>query len=245
MNQEAAVASVQDDERDRRSNRSAHLGSTLRSVMLRPGDGFAQVLGVTERRRDRGFRTPEGAAPSVLAALGGAALMSVWLKVGGALELRTFAAADFRWAFLVASLLIGAGVGILAQLMWSVLAGLVARRFGRRVDQAELRTVWGAASFPLVFALLPLLLVDVALVGPASFTTERLSDPVSTGWAAISIAMGTALVFWWMCLLTRGFSVVTGFNLVRALPALLVALLSSAGLMIALRGLGLLLRTAS
>lgn len=244
MSQEA-VASLKEGERDRRSNRSAHLGSTLRAVMLRPRDGFAQVLAVTERRRDRSFRTPEGAAPSVLAALGGAALMSVWLKVGGALEVRAFASADFRWAYLFASLLIGAVIGVLSQLMWSVLAGLAARRFGRRVDQAELRTVWGVASFPLAFALFPLLLVDVAIVGPATFTTERLADPLSTGWAAISIAMGTALVVWWMYLLARGFSVVTGFNLPRSLPSLLVALLSSVGLMMAVRGLGLLVGAAS
>lgn len=211
--------------------------------MLRPRDGFAQVLGVTEERRDQGYRTPEGAAPSVLAALGGAALMSVWLKLGGLLGVRTFASADFRWAYLLASLLIGAVVGVLAQLMWSVLAGLVARRLGRRVDQAELRTVWGAASFPLTFALFPLLLLDVALVGPASFTTERLGDPLSTGWAAISIAMGAALVIWWMYLLTRGFSATTAFSFGRSLPSLLVALLSTLGLVMALRGLGFVLGT--
>jgi hypothetical protein len=236
-----ATASLKDGARGRRTDRSAHLGSTLRAVMLQPRDGFAQVLAVTEQRRDRGYRTPEGAAPSVFAALGGAALMSVWLKLGGLLEVRAFASADFRWAYLFATLLIGAVVGVLAQLMWSVLAGLVARRFGRRVDQAELRTVWGAASFPLAFALFPLLVLDVAIVGPASFTTERLTDPLSTTWAAISIAMGAALVIWWMYLLTRGFAATTGFKFLRSLPSLLVALLSALGLMMAVRGMGLLL----
>jgi hypothetical protein len=211
--------------------------------MLHPRDGFAQVLAVTEKRRDGGYRTPEGVAPIVLAMLGGAALMSVWLKLGGLLEVRAFAATDFRWSFLLVSLLIGAVGGLLAQLMWSVLAGLAARRFGRRADQAELRTVWGASAFPLTFALFPLLVLDVAVVGSASFTNERLGDPISTGWAAISIAMGVALVIWWMYLLTRGFGAATGFNFLRSLPALLVGLASAAGLMMMVRGLGLLLGT--
>jgi hypothetical protein len=199
------------------------------------------VLAVTEQRRDQGFRTPEGAAPSVLAALGGAALILVWLKISGLTELRALTATDFRWAYLFVSLAVGVVAGILAQLMWSVVAAWAAQRMGRRVDQAELRAVWGAASFPLVFILFPLLALDVLLVGPASFTTERLSDPLSTGWAAISIAMGVALVIWWMFLLTRGFSATTGFSVWRSLPAPLVALVCAAGLMVGVRGLGLLL----
>jgi hypothetical protein len=209
--------------------------------MLTSRDGFAQVLAVTEQRRDRGFRTPEGAAPTVLAALGGAGLMVSWLKLAGIAELRAVPAADFRWAYLLSSLLLGAIGGVLAQLMWSVMAGWAGERMGRRVDQAELRTVWGAASFPLVFTLFPLLVLDIAIVGRATFTTERLGDPLATGWAAISIAMGAALVVWWMFLVTRGFAATTGFSFWRSLPGLLVALLCTAGLMMGVRGLGLLL----
>ena len=228
-----------------RTQRSAHLGSTLRSVLLHPGDGFAQVLAGTERRRDTGFRTPEGVAPAVLSALGGAALMCLWLKVGALVEIRAFDPAAFRWGYLFASLFIGAAAGVVTQLMWSVLASYVARRMDRRADQAELRTVWGAASFPLVFVLVPLLALDALLVGPAAFTTERLADPVSTGWAAISIAMGVALAVWWMALVTRGFSATTGFGVWRSLPALAVGILSAVGLMVGLRGLGLLLGAGS
>ena len=209
--------------------------------MLHPSRGFAEVLQVTEERRTQDFRTPEGAAPSVLAALGGAGLMTVWLKLGGLLELRTYAQDDFRWAYLGTALAVAAVAGILAQLMWSVLAAQVARRLGRRADQAELRTVWGAAAFPLAFTLFPLLLIDAIVVGPASFTTERLDDPISTGWAALSIAIGSALVVWWLFLLLRGFAAATGFRALRSVPAVAVAVLSAAGLVVGLRGLGLLL----
>ena len=241
MSQDAAAPLERSARARRGSHRSAHLGSTLRTVMLHPSRGFAEVLAVTEQRRDEGFRTPEGVAPTVLAALGGAALMTIWLKLGGLLELRSYPAEDFRWAFLFVAMGVAAVAGVLAQLMWSVLAALVARRLGRRADQAELRTVWGAAAFPLSFALFPILVLDVILVGPSMFTTERITDPIARGWASVSIAIGAALVVWWLFLLLRGFAAATGFRALRAVPAVLVALLSAAGLVIVFRGLGLLL----
>jgi hypothetical protein len=77
-------------------------------------------------------------------------------------------------------------------------------------DARDLRLVWGAAAFPQMFALAVLLPSDVLVVGPEAFTTARLTDPVSSAWASLSIAVGVALALWSWGLLAKGVEVAAG-----------------------------------
>jgi hypothetical protein len=86
--------------------------------------------------------------------------------------------------------------------------------------------VWGASAFPQVFALLFLLPLDLLIVGQDTFTTTRLVDPVSTAWAAFSIALGMSALVWSLFLLYRGVGSATGLGRGRALLCAAGAVLS-------------------
>ena len=75
---------------------------------------------------------------------------------------------------------------------------------GDVATRVDLRLVWGAGAFPQVFALLLLLPLDLLIVGTDTFTSERLDDPLATGWAAFSIAMAVSLTVWSVYLFVRG-----------------------------------------
>ena len=99
---------------------SARLGLTLRQVLVEPRRGFASATKVAERRARAGNRRAEGWTPYLLAALGGAAVMSLWLKLAGLAELRHVPVAAFRWPNLIAALLIGALLGLGSHALWSL-----------------------------------------------------------------------------------------------------------------------------
>lgn len=191
---------------------SAHLGATLRSVLVAPTAGFEAARRQAERRARTGQGRAEGYAPYVLAAIGGAALFVLWLKLSALLGLRDVAPDDFRWSFLIGATVIGAVVALIAQWLFGAIAA-------RAVDapSEQLRMVWGAAGFPQAFALLFLLPCDALVVGPEAFTSAKLEDPVSSAWAALSIAVGVALALWSWGLLVKGLQVVAGVRLRTAL----------------------------
>jgi hypothetical protein len=187
-------------------------------VLVAPTEGFEAARRSTEKRTRAGESPAEGYAPFVLAALGGASLFVLWLKVSALLGLRDVTVADFRWAFLAAAGLMGAMMALAAQALF----GIVAARF-LRTGPSQLRMVWGASAFPQVFALAVLLPCDILVVGPEAFTTANLSDPVSSAWAAVSIAVGVALALWSWGLLFKGVAVVAGLRIRVALGVTLVA----------------------
>jgi hypothetical protein len=216
---------------------SVRLGLVLRSILVAPRVGFESALEASRRRARINARGSEGAAPFVLAAVGGASLMLLWLKLGGMADLRAVGPRAYDPGLLVAALVAGALVGLGAQWLWSeavarvggaTLRGLVRRRevdpaeargASARTDGAsarELRLVWGAAAFPQVLPLFVLLPLDLVIVGPGVFATAPLSDSLSTAWAALSVALGVAIAMWSAFLFVRGVQVVTGFGPGRA-----------------------------
>ncbi len=204
----SAASSVAPRSGDERTATSVELGLALRSVVLAPEAGFRAARALTARRRTRGVRPPEGRAPYVLAGAGGAALMLLWLKVGGLLEIRAAGRADFRPGYLVAAVVTGAVLGLLAQSLWAAVGRALASRMGGSAERSDLRMVWGAASFPLVIGSLILLPLDLLLAGPAVFTADRPTDQVATAWAAVSIALGVSIAVWWGYLVFKGVQVV-------------------------------------
>jgi hypothetical protein len=202
---------------------SSDLGATLRSVLLSPERGYRGAMRVAIRRERAGRKPAEGIAPFVLAAAGGAGAMLLWLKLGGALGLRHAAGADFRWAYLLSAVVVGAVLGVLAQGVWGAAGPIVGRALGGDPKGADLRLVWGGASLPQVFALILLLPLDVSIAGPASFTDARFADSLSAAWASLSIAVAAALAVWSLYLFVRGTQVTTGLGLGRVALMVLFA----------------------
>lgn len=212
-----------------RSHASARLGMTLRSVLVAPRDGFQAALAAADRRARAGLRPAEGMAPVVLSALGGAALAFLWLKVGALLGVREVCSATYLAGYIVAAAVLGAVVALATQSLWGLVGKPFVRALRGEVTQGhELRLVWGAASFPQVLALVVLLPLDLLIVGTDSFTTAQLVDPVSTAWAAFSIALGVSALVWTLFLLTRGVGVASGLTGAKAVAGAATALLSLA-----------------
>jgi hypothetical protein len=201
----------------RRHSAPVRLGLTLRSVLLVPRDGFAAAIRTAERRARAGERLAEGTAPYVLAAAGGAGAMMAWLKVGALAGWRSAAAARLEPGVLPSAVVLGALLGVAAQLAWGAAGPPLAARLGGGARPRDLRLVWGASGLPQTFALAVLLPGDLVIVGPAAFTSDPLRDPVATMWAALSIALGLALVVWSAWIFVRGVEVATGLEWRRAI----------------------------
>ncbi|MFN2388595.1 MAG: hypothetical protein ABR575_03160 [Actinomycetota bacterium] len=221
------------------ARRSAELGLVLRKVLLAPDDGFRSAAAVAGRRRRAGVRPVEGRAPRILALVGGASLMLLWLKLGALLGVRSVTAGDYRVGYLVAAVVLGGVLGLLAQLLWAAAVfGPVIARLGGSVQAAELRLVWGAASFPLALGSVVLLPIDLVLAGPGIFTSERLGT-VATAWAALSIALSVSIAVWWLFLLFKGTRAVAGLGGRHAAWTTAAALGSLAITVVAFWGIGL------
>jgi hypothetical protein len=186
---------------------------------LSPRAGFDSVLGAARRREQSGARPIEGFAPYVLAALGGSSFMLLWLKIGALAGLREVARVEFRWSYLVVAAVAGALLALSAQLVWSHIGAATVRGLGGEVPARHLRIVWGASAFPQVFALVLLLPLDLLIVGPDTFTSERLTDPLATGWAAISIALAVSLTVWSGYIFVRGIERAGSIPIPRAVVA--------------------------
>ena len=197
---------------------SARLGLTLRSVILSPRDGYAAAKRTGERRARAGERLPEGFAPYVLSLAGGAAFMCLWLKLGALAGWRDARVARFDAGVIVAALLFGTVISLTGQVLWGVLGPKLIARLGGEARPRDLRLGWGAAFFPSV-AVLALLPLDLMIVGRGVFSVDPLADPIATAWAAVSIAVGVALLAWSAWLFLRGVQVASALRMRWALVA--------------------------
>jgi hypothetical protein len=201
---------------------SARLGLVLRSVILTPTDGFEAAKKAAERRARAAQRPAEGFTPYVLAAIGGAATLLLWLKLGALVELRDAPRASFRPIYLVGAVGFGATLGLLAQFAWGWL-GPALFGSGDPAARRSMRIAWGLAALPQIVAVGVLFPMDLAIVGPQSFTTTGLPDSVATAWAAASIALSVAFAVWTIWLFYTGVKVMVEAGRWRALGGLLVA----------------------
>lgn len=199
-----------------RATAPTRLGLTLRSVALAPRDGFAAALRTSERRARAGERPAEGWAPYVLAAVGGTAAMSLWLKAGAMAGRSEAAATDVDSALVVAALIAGALLGIAGQLLWGALGPWLADRLGGHALGRDLRLVWGASALPQTLAVIVLLALDLLVVGPGVFAGGPFVDPLARAWAAFSIAAALAATAWSLWLFVRGLQVAGGLGPARA-----------------------------
>lgn len=218
-----------------RAASSAHLGATLRTVLLAPRAGFESALRTTRRRKRLNKPRPEGVAPYILSVVGGASAAFLWLKVSPLAGLRADSPLHFRWQYLVAAGILGALLMVAGQFLWGALGPRLLRPLGFDTEPRELRLVWGASAFPQVFALFLLVPMDLAIVGPATFMNARVDDAVSGGWAALSVALAVAMGIWSMWVFVRGMQVAGGVSAGRAALTAGPALLCFLGLVSVLR----------
>jgi hypothetical protein len=148
--------------------------------------------------------------------IGGASLASLWLKVGALVGLREVCADNRVAGYLAATLVLGAVLALIAYAIWGAAGPSVARMLRGSGTSAGMRLVWGTALLPQVFALIVLLPLDLAIVGTDTFTTNSLADPLSTAWAAFSIALSVSLAVWSLFLLVRGMEVAGELSMLRA-----------------------------
>jgi hypothetical protein len=189
---------------------SARLGSTLRDVLLAPANGFAAASKAIERRSRTGSRPAEGIAPYVLTAIGGAALASLWLKVGALAGIRHVCSDNYLVANIVAALILGAVVALLAHSLWGLAGAPLLRRAQIEIARPELRAVWGLAALPQAGVVGLLLPLDLIIIGTRTFMTTSLDDSLSTAWAALSIAFAISLAVWSVYLFVTGIRSFTG-----------------------------------
>jgi hypothetical protein len=165
----------------------------------------------------------------VLSAAGGAAVGLLWLKIGALIGVREVCSTAYLPGYIVATAVLGAAVSLIAQSVWGLLGPPMSKGLQtEEPERHEFRLVWGAAAFPQVFALVLLLPLDLLIVGQDSFTTTELVDPVSTAWAAFSIALGVSALIWSLFLLYRGVGSATDSSGARALGGSLGAVASAA-----------------
>ena len=150
--------------------------------------------------------------------------MLLWLKIGSLLGFRDVARVEFQWSYLVVAAVAGALLGLVAQLIWGSVGAGAARVSGGHTPARDLRVVWGASDFPQVIGLAILLPLDLLIVGSDTFTSEKLSDSLATGWAAISIAFSLSLAVWTLFIFVRGVEVATSVSFVKAIGLSLVGL---------------------
>jgi hypothetical protein len=207
-----------------RPRASARLGLTLRSVLLAPSTGFGAAIKVTERRARSGRRPIEGFSSYLFAAVGGASLASLWLKLGALFKLRQVCTVDYVPAYIATTFVLGALIGLIAQAIWGNSGTALARTLRGDTEPHRMRLVWGAAAVPQTLVLLILLPLDLLIVGTDSFTTRPLDESLSTAWAAFSIAIALSLAVWSLYIFVRGVQVVGALNLRKALIATAAAI---------------------
>jgi hypothetical protein len=201
---------------------SARLGLTLRAVLVAPKEGFESAVAAADRRARAARRPAEGIAPYVLAALGGAALLLLWLKLGALFDLRDAPRGSFRTVYLIGAVGVGAVLGLICQVLWAAASASILK--SERAPRRNLRLMWGAAALPQIFGLL-LLPLDLLIAGPGAFTTTKLEDPLGAAWAAFSIALGAAFAGWAAYLFVRGIGITSKADSARVAAAVIVAIL--------------------
>ena len=218
----------------------AHLGATLRSVLIAPTAGFESALRAADRRARVGASPAEGVAPYLLSAAGGAMLFLLWLKVSALVGMRDGSAETYRWGFLVAAAVTGAVFALVVQFVWSIAGGRLAGPLGSEAASRDLRLVWGASLFPQMVALVLLLPFDLVIVGPSTFTNARPEDPVSAAWASLSVALGVALAIWSIVLLIKGVQTAARSTIGIALTLTALAFASTTLIVLTTRALAIL-----
>jgi hypothetical protein len=142
--------------------------------------------------------------------LDGVATMALWLKITGITQLAERTRDEATWGSVSAAVLVGAVFGALGYLLWGWIGSKLLASGEARASRDRLRLVWAFSVFPLAAYALAFVPLDLLLVGPEIFSTDRLDGSFAMVWAALSVAIGVSAAAWSVYLFWRGVEVVTG-----------------------------------
>jgi hypothetical protein len=182
---------------------SSNLGGRLRNVLLSPRSGFRSAL-----RPEVAAAAARSPMSVFIVLLGGMATMALWLRVTGLVQLAERPTAETEWDTVLPALVLGAVVAALAYLVWTRSAPRLTKT-AKSVTSDRLRLVWSFSGFPLAAYTLLILPLDLLLVGPEVFSTDKLDGTFAMIWSALSLALLLAAYTWAVFLFVRGLQATT------------------------------------
>ena len=187
-----------------RPTTSSRLGADLRNVLASPRSGFraAMTSNVPERAQSSRVTT-------LLVLLGGAGTMLIWLKVT-ALTIADRPQTEVDWTSAVIALVLGALSGAGGYMLWGRLGPRVARRWGSEATKTRMQLAWSFSDFPLAAYVAVFLPLDLLLVGPEIYSSDRLEGTFALVWAAISVALLLSAAAWTAFVKWRGIDAAAG-----------------------------------
>lgn len=211
---------------------SARFGATVRSVLVSPGSAFVPAL-------KRAETSAESRSTFLLAALGGAAALLLWLKIRALLG--ALLPSDFRWSYFVTWLVTAAVVAVGAQTAWSFVAPRVAGPDAG--SPRSFRAVWALSAFPQIGVLLVLTPLDVLLVGREAYTASDGGDSVALAWMALSTATSVSLAAWSAFVFAKGTHVAARATAARSAAVIALGFVSAAVTVAAVVGVFVAIKT--
>lgn len=196
---------------------AGHWGGAVRTALLSPGRGFRRILELARAGPGGWKRTVLVALP---AALGGAFLLLVFLKVRSLTGFRAEAPDD--WGVFAAGFAVAALAGVLAHFVFPLGATPLLGRLGRRVAGRDLRLIAGVAALPAAIGFTLLVVVDVLIAGREAYS-EISGDTLLTGWTAGSLALAVAAGAWSLYLFMQALALAAEIRLRRSIMVVVVA----------------------
>jgi hypothetical protein len=212
----SAVQSRAQRSRSKRSS-SSHLGSRLRAVLVSPRSGFRSAM-----RNGNAAAIASSPVTALLVVLGGVATMGLWLKLTSLLKIFDRPISATEWSFVLGGLALGAILAAIAYVAWTRLAPR-AIDSDRDASRARLRVAWSFSDFPLALYAAVLLPLDLLIVGPEIFSTDRLDGTFAMVWSALSLALLVALAAWSVYLFVRGVDAAVGSRVQSTVPLIVSA----------------------
>lgn len=196
---------------------SSDLGGRLRSVLVSPRTGFRSAM-----RGDVATRAARSPMTAFVVLLAGTSMMALWLKLSSLAQLIDRPRSTTTWSTVLPALVLGGALGIAAYLLWSRFAP----RLAAKATADRLRLAWSFADFPLAVYAAVILPLDLLLVGPEIFSSQRLDGSFAMMWGALSVALLLSVTGWSTYLFVRGLQAAAGEDRIVALTATAVGAVS-------------------
>jgi hypothetical protein len=148
--------------------------------------------------------------------------MGLWLKLTSLLKIFDRPISATEWSFVLGGLALGAILASIAYVAWTRLAPR-AIDSDRDVSRARLRVAWSFSDFPLALYAAVLLPLDLLIVGPEIFSTDRLDGTFAMVWSALSLALLVASAAWSVYLFVRGVEAAVGSRVQSTVPLIVSA----------------------
>ena len=148
--------------------------------------------------------------------------MVLWLRLTSLLRIFDRPISATEWSFVLGGLVLGAILAAIAYVIWTRLAPRMIDS-DRGLSKDRLRVAWSFSDFPLALYVAVLLPLDLLIVGPEIFSTDRLDGTFAMIWSAMSLALLVALAAWSVYLFVRGVDAASGTRVQSIAPLIISA----------------------